>query len=74
MGNIIATTTTDTNGEYVFENVPAGNYSIGFDTSTAMGDLQLQSARNAGDGTNDSEANPLTGITPQFHLRPIIRR
>ena len=67
MGNIVATTTTDVNGAYVFEDVPAGDYSIGFDTSTAMGDFNF-SPQGTGDGTNDSEANPLTGITPQFHV------
>ena len=30
-GNIIATTTTDANGNYLFENVPSGTYSVAFD-------------------------------------------
>jgi len=40
MGTLIATTTTDGNGDYIFPNLPAGNYEVveiqpgGFDDVT----------------------------------------
>ena len=37
-GNVIATTTTDSDGEYLFENLPLGDYTIEIDTTTLPSD------------------------------------
>ncbi|MCB0663270.1 MAG: carboxypeptidase regulatory-like domain-containing protein, partial [Saprospiraceae bacterium] len=62
-----ATTTTDANGNYFFSNVDNGTYYIYFERPSRMvGTLQ-----NVGNGSNDSDANPITGSTPNFQFSPI---
>jgi len=65
---IIATDVTDANGEYLFENQLAGNYYITFVNGT---DYEFTS-QGAGDGTNDSEADPAlaNGQTANFAFDP----
>ena len=69
-GNPVDTAYTDANGEYVFEDVPAGDYYLIFDASTAPGAPEYLFTDSAqGDGTNDSEADA-TGQTPLFTFDP----
>lgn len=53
-GDVIATTTTDENGQYTFPNLPAGTYTVDVtDTDNVLGDLQ---ATFDDDGGNDNQS------------------
>ena len=47
-GGTVATTLTDTNGEYLFEGVPAGDYTVAETNNPAYGDVSDV------DGANDN--------------------
>jgi protocatechuate 3,4-dioxygenase beta subunit len=62
-GNIVAVTTTDANGYYLFNNLPPNtNYTVGF---SAPGGTVLTSGGtlDIANGSTNSDANPLTGLT-----------
>jgi SdrD B-like domain/Secretion system C-terminal sorting domain len=60
-GNIVAVTTTDAGGFYLFNNLPNGSYQVGF---SAPGGTVLTTGTGTGVGTpNNSDANPATGRT-----------
>ena len=63
--NVIATTTTDLNGNYEFNNLEAGRYSVRF-TEAPGYDFTRQ---NLGDNRYDSDADAVTGQTDTIHLR-----
>ena len=65
VGVAIATTLTDENGLYIFTNLPAGTYSIGF-SSLPTGFSFTPTGQ--GTGATDSDANPSTGMTSSFSL------
>jgi hypothetical protein len=56
----VATTTTDTNGNYKFEGLAPGSYSLGF--STLVG-YEITAQGQGGDTAFDSNADPVTGKT-----------
>ncbi|MDP3418833.1 SdrD B-like domain-containing protein [Falsiroseomonas sp.] len=61
------TTTTDANGEYVFQDLVAGLYSVQFATPAG----ERLTLRDVGtDDTVDSDANPLNGKTAAVHVLP----
>jgi SdrD B-like domain/Secretion system C-terminal sorting domain len=55
---VIATTITDGNGKYLFDNLPIGSYTVGFGDMPGMG----FTTQNSGNATG-SDANPATGKT-----------
>lgn len=62
-GNIVAITTTDANGNYLFNNLPAStNYKVGF---SAPGGTVLSpgGTLSLGNATTNSDPNPTTGLT-----------
>ena len=61
-GNVVATTTTDANGNYRFEISDPGTYAVAFVPSAAW----TFTAKDAGDDAADSDADPATGRTPFF--------
>ena len=63
-GAVIATQTTDANGNYLFTNLTPGSYSVQF---TAPTGYDLTTA-NVGAAASDSDANATTGITSQYTL------
>jgi protocatechuate 3,4-dioxygenase beta subunit len=59
-GQVVATTTTDANGNYIFKNLPPGNYSVRI---TPPSNYTL-SAKTQGSDTNlDSDFDPVTYTT-----------
>ncbi|MCD5380873.1 carboxypeptidase regulatory-like domain-containing protein, partial [Candidatus Gracilibacteria bacterium] len=58
-GNVVATTTTDSNGNYLFEDVVAGDYTVEFIPPAD----HIFSPKNAGDSDFDSNVNIETGTT-----------
>ncbi len=68
-GTVIATTTTDRNGRYVFDELPAGTYQVRFVLTAEQAAIYQFTAALAGtDGTADSNAYPATGLTAPFVL------
>jgi hypothetical protein len=65
--NVVATTTTDANGKYVFDNLIAGNYTVEFVKSTLPSGLGF-SPQGATTGDKDSDANVTTGKTATITL------
>jgi len=67
----IDTAYTDSNGAYLFEDYPVGNYSIVFDPSTNINGYDYSfSDDGTGNGANDSDADPSTGATTTFAFDP----
>ncbi len=62
-GNIILSTYTNNNGYYLFEEIPAGDYQVGF--SLPIGTIFTSQTSNT---TNGSDANTSTGLTVIFSL------
>lgn len=66
-GNVVATTTTGQNGEYLFENLVPGTYTVGF---TDLPPGYVFTTPNQGDDATNSDANPTTGQTGMVTLVP----
>ncbi len=64
-GNVIRTTTTDTNGVYLFEDVAPGDYIVRFIPGA---DYELVAQNQGSDDTIDSDADPTTGRTLEFSV------
>lgn len=68
------TTITDENGNYIFIDLPAGNYRVKFSNLPAGTDFTKADAAGTGapgsaaDATNDSDPNSATGITEIISL------
>ena len=70
--NIVATTTTNENGNYIFTNVTAGNYAILIDPATnsaGIGDYTITS-QDMGNDQFDSDFNPTDGRSDSFSFSP----
>ncbi len=69
---LIATTTTDASGAYIFTGVPAGDYYINFDATTNTGGntFSVSPQDIGGDDTADSDVDPATGNTVTFTFDP----
>jgi len=63
----VGTTTTDENGNYLFDNLPPGNYTVQFDLD-ALPDGYIVTPPNVGNDNTDSDADPVTGQTPPTGL------
>ncbi|WP_411958381.1 SdrD B-like domain-containing protein [Paracoccus homiensis] len=63
-GAVVATTTTDANGAYLFDNLEAGDYSVVFPTEVDGRTLTSQNV--GGDDTIDSDADVNTGATGSY--------
>ena len=62
-------TTTDANGQYLFDGLPSGAYTVTFDPEWVAEqgyEFTLQAAGGAGD--RDSDADPVTGTTGEVAL------
>jgi CSLREA domain-containing protein len=67
---LIATTTTDVNGAYLFNAINSGTYYLIFDVSTNVGGITAfkGSLQNIGSEATDSDINPATSRTHSFLL------
>ncbi|WP_374359966.1 SdrD B-like domain-containing protein [Pseudoduganella danionis] len=66
-GAVVATTTTDTAGHYLFDNLKPGVYSVQFDKAS-LGDGYQFTTVHAGNAATDSDADVNTGLTQQVTL------
>ncbi|MEK7414480.1 MAG: SdrD B-like domain-containing protein, partial [Planctomycetota bacterium] len=64
-GAVLQTTTTNANGNYSFNNLPAGSYIVEF--SGLPSGFQF-TTKDAGNDSADSDANPANGRTDCFNL------
>ncbi|MCI9888961.1 carboxypeptidase regulatory-like domain-containing protein [Micrococcales bacterium 31B] len=65
-GEVVATTTTDETGKYLFENLEPGTYSVEF----VAPEGQVFTTPNQGDDATDSDADLTTGKTGTVVLNP----
>ena len=63
-GDVLARTVTDENGFYSFSNFVPGDYTIMVVAPTGF----TFTAPNQGNGTNDSDIDPVTGMSQPFSL------
>lgn len=66
-GTAIASTVTDGTGYYIFKNVIAGSYSVGFSTLPGKSGFTTKSSAS-GTTATDSDADQTTGMTAVFAL------
>ncbi len=83
-GNIVATTTTDANGDYSFTGLPDGTYSVSVtDKHNELANLLHTDGPNAGDNTIDNNSQDDTGYavsvsggntnsTADFGYKPVV--
>jgi protocatechuate 3,4-dioxygenase beta subunit len=64
--SVVATTTTDANGAYLFDNLIPGDYYVIF--SNLPAGYGFVPADQGGNDTLDSDANPITGRTGNYTL------
>lgn len=63
-GKIVGTTTTDNNGRYVFDNLPAGTYQVQFTLTDQQKKKYEFTSRDSGSNDElDSDANRADGFT-----------
>lgn len=66
LNNILSTTSTDATGHYLFNNLDAGNYKVGF--SNIPAGYKVTTANQGGDDAIDSDPNEATVITSVITL------
>ncbi|WGX95840.1 SdrD B-like domain-containing protein [Nocardioides sp. L-11A] len=68
-GRVVGTTTTDAEGRYLFDNLPAGTYQVRFTLTKKQQKTYKFTRSDAGsDDAADSDANRSTGLTRTFVL------
>lgn len=68
-GTVLATTTTDRDGRYAFDELPAGTYRVRFTLTPEQQRMYEFTKRDAGgDDATDSDANPADGLTIEIVL------
>lgn len=74
-GTKLETKTTNSNGNYLFDKLPDGEYCVKFDLSSStipeVNDLKFteqNSTVDSGDDTNDSDASPIDGCSSSYTL------
>uniref|UniRef100_UPI003FA1D457 SdrD B-like domain-containing protein n=1 Tax=Paenirhodobacter enshiensis TaxID=1105367 RepID=UPI003FA1D457 len=64
-GAVLATTTTDASGKYLFDGLKAGTYKVGFEEKVGY---NFTTADVGSNDTLDSDANVVTGLTAPITL------
>ncbi|MCB1257396.1 MAG: carboxypeptidase regulatory-like domain-containing protein [Microthrixaceae bacterium] len=68
-GSVLATTSTDANGRYVFDNLEAGTYKVRFTLTDAQkAKYQFTSQTTGSNSAVDSDAGTADGLTRSFVL------
>ena len=67
-GNLIATTTTGSDGRYVFDNLQAGTYQVQFTLTDKQKQRYRFTVADAGADQSDSDADRTTGMTARIVL------
>lgn len=67
-GDVVATKTTDANGNFIFYGVLAGDYKVQFDNPTEYKFTTKNADGQGIAGASNSDANTTTGITDLFTL------
>jgi DNA-directed RNA polymerase II subunit RPB1 len=67
-GKVIATATTDKDGRYVFDDLPAGSYQVHFVLNDEQKKIYGFTKQDQGDDTADSDANVNDGLTVSITL------
>lgn len=71
-GKVVATTKTDANGLYKFDDLEAGTYQVRFTLTEKQAEKYKYTTVNSGDAAGDSDAavqrDPRVGLTKQFVL------
>ena len=68
-GKVIATTKTNADGRYLFDELPAGEYQVKFTLTEDQQKLYTFTTQNSGkDGAADSDADRKTGLTTKIVL------
>jgi uncharacterized repeat protein (TIGR01451 family) len=62
--NVVASTTTDVTGLYIFSNMPPGTYSVRFDLATVATNVEVSPFQQGGDDALDSDVT--TGATGEY--------
>lgn len=62
-GNVVATTTTDSAGRYVFDNLDAGTYQVRFTLTDKQKQRYRFTTADAGGDRSDSDADRRSGLT-----------
>ena len=68
---VIATTTTDAFGHYIFNDLPAGGYRVGFTNIPSGFNFVARDAGGAAADSRDSDVNP-NASSPSFGLTAIV--
>ncbi|WP_067194875.1 SdrD B-like domain-containing protein [Microbacterium sp. XT11] len=70
-GKVIASTSTDERGRYLFDELPAGEYRVRFTLTPEQQKVYTFTTADAGeDDAVDSDADPATGLTQTIVLGP----
>ena len=62
-GNVIASTTTDSNGNYLFEEVPAGSYTVVFTSPDNVYEFTTANAGSNDTADSDADASGVASVT-----------
>ena len=65
-GTVLATVVTGSDGEYLFDDIPAGDYQVRFTRPDGFD----PTPQNVGDENSDSNADVVTGLTAPITLSP----
>ncbi|GGO64695.1 hypothetical protein GCM10010910_20150 [Microbacterium nanhaiense] len=67
-GDVIRTETTDENGRYLFDLLPAGEYKVRFVLTDTQAEDYVFTSVHQGDPAADSDADPASGESGVIHL------
>ena len=62
-GNVVASTTTDNNGNYLFEDIPAGSYTVVFTSPDNVYEFTTANAGSNDTADSDADASGVASVT-----------
>jgi hypothetical protein len=70
VGAALASDTTDTNGAYLFPNLPKGDYVLQMVPASIMPTMELSPKVGIGNDTLNNDFSPITWLTPKISIDP----